>query len=219
MSRLNFSDPLTIVAMGIGAGGVLWGIAQILPAIANFFGILIMAIGTTVGLGFAAATTGFATAGSIASWLPMAATVGVAATGASATFLVVVKIVEKGKEKPYDWLLPALALLAVFFVDLTKDALLATVTERAIYAMATAIFTIGGGFLLMQRRFAVRLAGFALPFLPSIVIWLMLIQQKQINGALEDFILSGTIGAFGLIGAFALAILIALLGVLLPKHE
>jgi hypothetical protein len=219
MSRPDFSNPLIIVATGVAAGPVLWGIAQLLIAIADFFRILITVIAAAGGIAFWVATTGFATAGSIASWIAIAATVGVAAAGASTTILVIVKIVEKGQEKPYEWLLPALTLLAVFFVDLTKDQLQATSTERAIYALNTGILTVGGGFLLMQRQVAVRAIGFALPFLPLIAVWVLLLQQKRILDALSDFITSGAIGAIGLMGAFVLALVIVALGVLLPKHN
>ena len=219
MSRLDFSSPFVIAALGIAGGAVLWGIAQVLPALAEAAGILISAVAASGGLAFAVATTGFASAGSVVSWLPTAATVGVAAAGVGTTYLVVERIVEKGKEKPYEWLLPALSLLAVFFVDLTKDQLLSTVTERAIYALTTGILTVGGGFLLMQRRIAVRAIGFILPFFPSVAVWLLLLQQEHIPGALTDFIASGSIGAAGLVGAFVLAVVIAVLGILLPRND
>lgn len=217
MSRPDFSNPLVIVAVGVGTAGVLWAVAQLLPAIADAAGILIKAFGAAVGLGVAAATTGFATAGAVASWLPTAATAGVAAAGVGATYLVIAKIVEKGKEKPYEWLLPALGLLAVFFVDLTKDQLLSTVTERAIYALTTGLLTIGGGLLLLQERLTVRAVGFLLPFLPSVAVWLLLLQERHIPGALSDFISSGSVGAIGLVGVFVLGTLTAALGILLPK--
>lgn len=219
MNRLDFSNPFVIASLGIACGAVLWGVAQVLPALAAAAGILISAVAASAGLAFSVATTGFASAGNIVSWLPTAATAGVVAAGVGTTYLVLEKIVEKGKEKPYEWLLPAFTLLAVFFVDLTKDQLLSTVTERAIYALTTGILTVGGGFLLMQRRIAIRVIGFILPFLPSITVCLLLLHQEHIPGALTDFIASGSIGAAGLVSAFVLALVVAVLGILLPTHD
>jgi len=219
MSQPDISKPFVIVAIGIAASGVLWGLAQLLPAIADAIGILLKAIGAAVGLAVAVATTGFATAGVVSAWLPKAATAGVAAAGLGTTYLVVAKIVEKGKEKPYEWLLPALGLLAVFFVDLAKDQLVQTVTERALYGLSTGLLTVGGGFLLLQKKFIVRAIGFVLPFLPTVIVCLALLKEQQIPGALTDFIASGSLGAIGLIGVFVLGALIAVLGVVIPNHE
>ena len=219
MNKPDVSSPLVIVSLGIAGGAVLWGVAQLLPAIADAVGILVKAVAAASGLAFAVATTGFATAGTVATWLPIAASAGVAATGISATYLVVARIVEKGRERPYEWLLPALGLLAVFFVDLTKDELVPTVLQRAIYALITGLFTVGGGFLLMQRRVVARIIGFGLPFAPSIVVWLLLLRAKHVSGALSDFIASGSLGAIGLVGVFVLGAVIAILGVLLPSHK
>ncbi|QBJ77879.1 hypothetical protein [Aquitalea sp. USM4] len=219
MSRLNWSNPFTIAALGIAAGGLLWGIAQLLPAIAAFFAIIIKAIGAAGGLAIAVSSTGFATAGVFAAWLPNVATLGVATAGMGTTYLVVAKIVEKGKEKPYEWLLPALGLLAVFFVDLTKDQLVPTGTERALYGLTTALLTIGGGFLLLQKKLIVRAIGFILPFIPACVVCLLLIQENHVSAALSDFIASGSVGAIGLIGVFVLGALIAILGVVIPSNN
>lgn len=219
MTRPDFSSPLTIVAIGMAAGGVLWGIAQLLPAIAEFCGILIKAIAAAGGLAVAVSSTGFATAGVVTSWLPTAATVGVAAAGLGTTYLVAAKVVEKGKEKPYEWLLPALGLLAVFFVDLTKDQLVPTGTERALYGLTTGLLTVGGGFLLLQKRLVVRAIGFVLPFAPAAVVCLLLIRENNVPGALSDFIASGSVGAMGLIGVFALGALVAVLGVVIPSND
>ncbi|QLG93670.1 hypothetical protein HZF02_17695 [Pseudomonas yamanorum] len=219
MNRSNLSNPAVILAAGVAAGAVLWGIAQLLPAIAAFFGILIQAIAAAAGLAVAVATTGFATAGSVAAWLPIAATVGVGAAGASATYLVVVRIIDKGKEHPYQWLLPALAALAVFCVDLTKDQLVTTGLERALYGLTTTVLTIAGGWLLMTRQLSVRLIGFLLPFLPSIAICLLLLKQQHVNGALSDFIASGSVGAIGLMGAISMAFIVGALGLLLPHAK
>jgi hypothetical protein len=191
----------------------------LLFVIADFIGILFKAIGAAIGLAIAVSTTGFATAGVFSAWLPQVATAGIAAAGLGTTYLVVAKIVEKGKESPYEWLLPALGLLAVFFVDLAKDQLVQTVTERALYGLSTGLLTVGGGFLLLQTKFIVRAIGFVLPFLPTVIVCVKLFKEQQIHDALTDFIAAGSLGAIGLIGVFVLGALIAVLGVVIPDHE
>lgn len=219
MSNAGSSRPMLIIAWGIAVATGLWGLAKVLPALATAGSILIQGLGVAGGLAFAAATTGFATAGTVAAWLPVAASAGLAATGASVTYLVVAKIVEKGKERPYEWLLPILGLLSIFFVELSSDQLVPTVLQRAIYSLATGLLTIGGGLLLMQRSLLVRAIGFGLPFLPSVIVWAALVRARHITGALLDFIRSGSTGAIGLLGVFTLGVTVAVLGVLLPVRS
>lgn len=219
MYKPDISKPGVIVALGIAAAVVLWGAAQLIPAVAEAAGILIKAIGAAGGLAVAVATTGFATAGVVSTWLPTAATACVATAGVGTVYLVVAKIVEKGKEKPYEWLLPGLGLLAVFCVDLAKDQLVQTVTERAIYGLSTGLLTIGGGFLLLQKKIIARAIGFVLPFVPTAIVCITLFKKEKIPGALTDFLAAGSLGAIGLIGVFILGGVIAVLGVVIPNRE
>lgn len=219
MRTSDLSNPLIIVSIGIAAAAALWGIAQVIPPIFEGIGVLITAVAAAGGLAVATATTGFATAGTIASWLAPAAAAGVAATGAGVTYVVLYKVVKEAKDKPYEWLLPALGLLAVFFVDLSKDELLATGTERALYGLTTGCCTIGGGILLLNPRIWVRVLGFIVPFLPTFVVWGALVREGHITRGLTDFIRAGSAGAIGLVGVLVLGIVIALLGVALPQRS
>ena len=207
-----------IVAVGVAIAALLWGIAQVIPPIFDGIGVLIKAVGAAGGLAVAAATTGFATAGTVAGWLAPAAAAGVAAAGVGVTYIVLHKVVQEAKEKPYEWLLPALGLLAVFFVDLSKDELLASGTERALYALATGCCAIGGGVLLLNQRYWVRAVGFFVPFLPTLVVWAALVREGHITKGLADFIRSGSAGALGLVGVLVLGAVIAILGIALPKR-
>ena len=219
MRTPNTSDPMLVAALGVAIAAVLWGVAQLIAPIFDGIAVLIQAVGAAGGIAVATATTGFATAGMVAPWLAPAAAGGLAAAGAGVTYIVLHKVVEKGKERPYEWLLPALGLLAVFFVDLTKDALFQTFIERAIYALSTGLFTIGGGMLLLNRRIPVRFFGAVLPFAPTAVVWASLVREQQLSEGLAEFVSSGSVGAIGLAGVFALAIVIVGLGVLLPDRN
>lgn len=219
MRTPDTSSPLVIAALGLAIAAVLWGAAQLIAPILDGIAVLIKAIGAAGGIAVATATTGFATAGTVAPWLAPAAAGSLAAAGAGATYIVLHKVVEKGKEQPYEWLLPALGLLAIFFVDLTKDGLFPTFTERAIYALVTGLCTIGGGILLLNKRIAVRILGVWLPFAPTVVVWASLVREQQLAKGLADFIKSGSVGAIGLVGIFVLAFVIVGLGILLPNRN
>ncbi|MCA0176603.1 MAG: hypothetical protein LCH73_10010 [Proteobacteria bacterium] len=218
MRTPNHSSPLEIVAIGVAAAAVLWGIAQIVPPIFEGIGVVIKAIGAAGGLAVAVGTTGFSTAGTVATWLAPVAAAGVAATGVGVTYIVLHVVVVGAKEKPYEWLLPALGLLAVLFVDLSKDELLATNTERALYALVTGGCVIGGGALLLNRRCWVRAIGFFVPFLPTFVVWAAFVHKGHIDKGLSDFIRSGYAGALGLVGVLSVGAIVALIGIALPKR-
>lgn len=219
MPSPDFSNPLIIVATGAAVCAALWGVALIIPAIAEALGILITAAGAAGGLAVAVGTTGFATAGVVSAWIPPVAAAGLAAAGISTTYLVVAKIVEQGKERPYEWLLPALGLLAVFFVDLTKDQLLLTVTQRALYGLTTGMLTVGGGILLLQRRMVIRCIGLLLPFVPSVGICLLFLRKEHIRAAFMDFMTAGSMGSVGMIGVFMLGLVVAVLGLAIPRKK
>ncbi|MDD0813372.1 hypothetical protein PSQ39_01890 [Curvibacter sp. HBC28] len=116
-------------------------------------------------------------------------------------------------------MLPALGLLAVFFVGLTKDELFPTFIERAIYALTTWLCTIGGGILLLNQRIAVRVFGAVLPFAPTVVVWAILVREQQLSKGLAEFVKAGSVGAIGLVGVFVLALVIVGLGIFLPKRN
>ena len=219
MRTPDISSPPVIVAIGVAIAAALWGMGQVIPPIFDGIGVLIKAVGAAGGLAVAAATTGFATAGTVATWLAPAAAAGVAASGVAITYVVLHKIVEEGREKPYEWMLPALGLLAVFFVDLSKDDLLATGTERALYGLTTGCCTVGGGVLLLNQRLLVRVLGFLVPFLPTLVVWAALVRDGQLARGLGDFIRAGSVGALGLVGVLIMGAVIAVLGVVLPNRQ
>jgi hypothetical protein len=206
MSSFNTSNPSFVLAAGLAIAAciaaALWGLALVIPA-----------VGAAIGLGIAVASTGFATAGAVASWLPTAASAGLAAGGASITIYVVSKVVESGKNRPYEWTLPALTVLAVFFVDMTKEIAFSAQLERAIFAFATGMLTLAGGFLLLQRALAEKIIGFLLPFFPAIVVVAIYLKEGQIQTLMSDILAAGNTGAIGLVGAISVAAFVAILGI------
>jgi hypothetical protein len=218
MNKSSASVPLVILAVGVVLCGLLWVLGHVAHPLAEAIGVVIESFGAAVGLGVAAATTGFGTAGMVAPWLATSASAGLAAAGVGTTYYIIRQVVVKGKEKPYDWLLPALGLLAVFFVDLTKDELLSNPAERAIYALCTGLLTVGGGFLLMQKKIVVRAVGFLLPFLPAVMVWFLL-QEQEHKEKVVTALKGSDIGMFGLIGVLVIGGVISILGVFLPRKD
>lgn len=195
-----------IMVAGIIACG--WALAHIAT------GIL-----TGIGLMFAVASTGFATAGAVATWMPAATSIGVAAGGASLCVLVAGKVIESGKKQPYEWSLPALTALAVFFVDMTKEIAFSTQLERATFAIATALLTLVSGFLLMQPKWGVKAIGFLLPFFPVLIVVVVYLQDKQVENLLNDILAAGTMGAIGLVGTIVIALITGILGLMLSDKS
>lgn len=215
MSSSKSSEAFVILAMGAAAGLALWGFAQVIPPLFQGIAFVIQAVVAAGGLAVGLAA---GSAGAVSAWVVPVASAGVAATGAGVTLVVLHKIVENGKEKPYEWLLPALGLLAVFFVDISKDGLVDNGTMRALYALGTGICTIGGGVLLLNRHLLVRVIGFVLPFVPTAAVWATLLSRGGIRAGIADFVRSGSLGSIGLVGVLVMGVVIAVLGVLLPNQ-
>lgn len=218
MSKPDFSSPAIIIAVGIAVAAILWGLAQLALPVFEGMGILIKAFGAAIGLVIAVGTTGLATAGTTAAWLAPTATVSVAIASIGVTYKVLHTVVNNAKDKPYECLLPILTMLAVVSVDLTKDALLSTTIERALYALATGLCTLGGGFLLLSDRRFIRAIGFLLPFIPSIAICALLVRQTEIDNILQELTKAGYAGAIGLTGTIVLGAATAILGIVFPKR-
>lgn len=212
MDTYNFkrNQPLAILASATGVAvciaATLWGFSKIIPAF--FAGIGLMA---------AAATSGFATAGAIASWIPAVAAIGIFSGGIAVTYRVIVVAIGSGAKRPYEWALPALTILSIFLVDMTKELIFPTQLERASFALITGLCTLAGGFLLLNKKMVVNIVGMILPFIPSIFIFSIYIQKKEGSLILKDIVTSGAIGQIGLIGAFAVPLLIIPLGLSMKK--
>lgn len=219
MNRRDLATPLVVLAWGAAALAGLWGLAMVLRALAYAVAILVKAIGAAVGLGVATATTGFATAGVVGPWLPTAATGAVVVAAVGTIYMVFERIVEKAKDQPFEWLLPLFAILAALMVDLTKDTLLPTNTERALYTAATAGLVLGGGILLRQRKVIVRALGVVLPFCPCALIWMLLASNRQRRVTIEELLEGGTLASWGLVASLVLAVIVVLLGLLLPLRD
>lgn len=209
----SLETPAGIVALGLFFALVLWGLAQALPA----FGV---GIGNAVGLTIAISVTGVAAATSVATWIPTAAALGIAAGSGAVGLYVTVKIVKIARERPFDFALPFITLLSVFFVDITKEAYFEpSKIEQALFAAVTALATLTGGFLLTNQNIFVRIIGGGIPFLPPMLVLTLAMLSTGDNTLLSDLIHLSTPGAFGLVGMLAIGPLTVILWVLTRAHS
>ena len=142
------------------------GIAIIIYSFGYAISIILPSLGAMIGIAVSVSATGFATAGVVASWIPQAAAFGTTFTGLGLGCLVIYKIVEKSKEKTYEWLLPILSISSGFFAQLGQDIAFNTNLEKYIYAALAGFFICIGGVVLMKRKLFL---GFLLTFFPIII--------------------------------------------------
>lgn len=212
MAGRDWKDPAVIVAAGIGGLAVLWGLSLLLPP-------LVESIGAAIGLGVATASTGFATVGITASWLPTAATASMGVAAASLTVVVLQRVVERGTAQPFEWLLPLFVILSALVVDLTKDTLFANGAQKALYTAATSGLLLGGGILLRQSKVIVRAMGVVLPFVPLIAVWLVAASRSQQRSTIDNLREGGVVAGWGVAGSAVIALVVIVLAVWLPKRE
>ncbi len=178
---MNTQNPLLILAYGVavalGIAALGWALCQVIQAIGAAIGIA-----TTI-------ITGGALAVSLSSWIAPAAGIGLAATGGATTILLLVKIVEQAKARPYEWTVPILAIVSAFVIDTCKELYdTNNSVVRIIYgASVTGMFLIGG--ILWKQKssgvklFALRIVATLFFLLPPFMIFL---QHVWANESLHD---------------------------------
>ena len=162
-SRATQSEPTTILAYGfvvaicIVAGGV--STKWVVPALGAGFGIAT----TIISNGINASTTDL-------SWVIPAGAAGLIAVGGVAVVFLRWKATKGATGQPYLYVLPLLAVLAGFCVDMCKDFYPSLPLVRIGFgAVTSAIFVMGG---LWYRRYGLlnKFAGTALLLISPLVI-------------------------------------------------
>ncbi len=223
MAGPDFSKPATLISASIAVAVIIcaigWVLSKVLEPLAQAVSIIVQGIALGIGIGTGAVATGLAAGGATSSWLPSVASIGVAAGGVSVAYVLVVKTVREVGKRPYEWLLPALVLLAVFFTDLMKEDLIVHPVGRAAFALSTGVFSILGGLLLLQRRRSARFVGCIFPFVPPLIIGLWLRKQEHTAHSLMASVQAGDPGAMAFLGILAVSLVIVVLGVWLPLQQ
>jgi hypothetical protein len=209
--------PPVILALGVAASVILLAIGYVLPAPGQALATIIQAFGVAAGLAVATATTGLATAAVVAPWLAQAATASLGAAAVGVVYLVVVRVVEKSKENPYQLLVPVFGILAGLCVDLTKDKLLNSDIEKAFYPFFTGMLAIVGGTLLMNKHLAVRIVGGLLPFIPPILVLQQLLTREKFDTAMTELRDPATPVFMAVWGTLLIGLLIVAMGIVQPR--
>lgn len=147
----------------------------VVPPVLVAFGVAIgLATGTAIG------------AASVAPWVLPAASLGIGAAGAAGIGLVVVKLGQEAKRKPFEWLMPVVAIFGGLGTDLLKeyhDGL----PGRLLGATAT-LLLLGGGVSWRRRGLSWKAIAFLLfSLVPGMLILSVLKDNKwQLNGVLAS---------------------------------
>ncbi len=138
-------EPLWIIAWGIAIGCGLAGLGLVLK-------FLLPALGAMVGIATAIITGGIVST-TVSSWVIPAAGIGLATTGGAAGIILLVKVVEEAKKKPFEWALPILAIVSGLVVDSCKE-LFQTDNDfiRIIYGASVSSLFLLGGILWTQKK-------------------------------------------------------------------
>ena len=166
---------------------------------------LCIGIAAMAGIFFNVIANGFATAGVVASWIPKVAVFGVATTSLGTGYFVIQKIVEKSKEKTYEWLLPILSLSSGFFTQLSQEITFNTNLEKGIYALIAGAFVCFGGVFLTKGKLFL---GTILTFLPISIPIIIFFRNPEIQGkALNELLSSHFFAILGLICMIGIGII------------
>jgi hypothetical protein len=107
--------------------------------------------------------TGILASGVIASWVVPTAAVGIAGAGAASLIVVVNVTFRVLKRAPYEWALPILSLIAMFFSDLCGEFVFDKEPFiKVMFTAAVGLTLMVGGFLLTRDGLQYKVTGCAL---------------------------------------------------------
>jgi hypothetical protein len=127
-------------------------------------------VGATVGLCIAVSTTGLATAGAVGAWVAPIASASVATIGVTLAVVVIKKVSDSAKERPFEWGLPLLAAAAGFMSTLAKDTGLESNVSKWLFGGITSLLIVVAGACYKRQTFAWKSVAAALFLLPPIVL-------------------------------------------------
>ncbi|MEM9618714.1 MAG: hypothetical protein AAF936_12200 [Pseudomonadota bacterium] len=156
------------IAVGIGGAGILWGFSKLLPA-----------FGVAIGLAISIATTGVVSSGAIAGWIVPTASAGVAAAGFGAAYLIVVKAMDAAEKAPFNWSVPALAILAGFLVEICKEFYPASPLIKILFATVAAFLILVGGVLFTRAGMKWKIPAAGMQIAPPLLILLLIISESE----------------------------------------
>jgi hypothetical protein len=192
--------PAKILALGAA-------IALGIVALGYLLKIVLPVLGVAIGLCFATATTGLATAGAVAPWVAPAAAGSVAVTGLALTLRLTVTAARAAQDNPYEWSLPLLGFAAGFLLNLWKDLGGSIPTLRWGVGGGVAFLTVVAGACYKRRNWQWKAVAVLLYLVPplTLLVWDIRLHGIAHEGSyfaavsLTAWLAIGGLGAIGLI--------------------
>jgi hypothetical protein len=194
-----YQRPTSIVAIGVAAGIVLLAFGWLLK-------LVIPAIGAAIGIAATIIGGGIVGSGAVASWVVPAAGAGIALVGGAGGLIILVKVIEKASNSPYEWIMPILAILSAFIIDLSKEIYQADEIVRLAFGTATTAVFFVGGLLWKKKRISNRILGTILYLLPPSLVLAQSIHGKP--GSLKEILANVPFHTWMTIGGLLLILIL-----------
>lgn len=198
---------LFVLAAGAAIALVLWGLSVFLPA-----------LGVALGLAWSVGSTGTAVGISAAPGLVSAATYGLFLAGGGSAIYVAVNIAERAQREPFQWLLPVLAVVNGFLVQICSEYWHGPKLVWLILSTISALLVVIGGALYVQGSVVLKGLGFLLHLLIPLIVLLSITSASA--STIEAAILEVPVRAWLLLTAMVLvAVTLAALAKLLQREQ
>jgi hypothetical protein len=160
-----------LLAAGLGGAAILVALAYLLK-------LILPILFASFGLAFAAATTGFATAGFIATWVAPAAAGGTAVIAGVVSVKLLHTVTMSAEAKPYEWTLPLLGTAAGVLVNLSNDLVIQAPVLRVIFGGIAALWVVIAGACYKRSGWRWKVTAAFLYLLPPLAVLGSILQRR-----------------------------------------
>lgn len=150
--------------------GTILAFAALIAVVGVALYFVLPVFGTAIGLCIAVSTTGLATAGAVGAWVAPVASASVATIGVTSAVIIIKKVSDSAKEKPFEWGLPLLAVAAGFMSTLARDTGLESNVSKWLFGGITSLLIVVAGACYKRSTFAWKSVATALYLLPPLVL-------------------------------------------------
>lgn len=179
-NRDGWPSPAVILSIGVA-------ITAGLVALGYALKIVLPAFGVAIGLAIATATTGLATAGSVAWWVAPAAAAGVGTTGVVVAVRLLVTVVKTAQDKPFEWSLPLLGVAAGLAMNLWKDLADAHQSVRLLLGGVAALWIVVAGACYKRPGWVGKCAAILMYLVPPVILLAWDLRQRGLTPARAYF--------------------------------
>ena len=176
----RLSSPSGILALGVA-------IAAAVVALGYALKIVLPAFGVAMGLAIATATTGLATAGSVAPWVAPAVAFGIGTTGIVVVVHLLVTVAKKAQDKPFEWSLPLLGVASGLAMNLWKDLADAHPSVRLLLGGVAALWIVVAGACYKRQGWVGKCAAILMYLVPPVILLAWDLRQRGLTPPLAYF--------------------------------